>query len=37
MTKAEFVVWGEQARMYRDKVLEGEMPLEEFERWLKKN
>ena len=37
MTKAEFVARGEQARVYRDKVMEGEMPLEEFERWLREN
>ena len=37
MTKEAFVVWGEQARGYRDRVLAGEMELEEFERWLKEN
>jgi len=37
MTKEQFVVWGEQARIYRDKVLTGEMKLEEFEQWLKEN
>ena len=37
MTKEAFVVWGEQARVYRDKVMAGEMALEEFEGWLKEN
>jgi hypothetical protein len=37
MTKEQFVVWGERARGYRDKVMAGEMKLEEFERWLKEN
>ena len=37
MTKEQFVVWGEQARLYRDKVMAGEMGLEEFEGWLKEN
>ena len=35
MTKEQFVVWGEQAREHRDKVMDGEMPLEEFEGWLR--
>ena len=37
MTKEQFVVWGEQARAYRDKVMAGDMALEEFEGWLKVN
>ena len=37
MTREAFAVWGEQARVYRDKVMAGEMALEEFERWLKEN
>jgi len=37
MTKEQFVVWGERARVYRDKVMSGEMGIEEFEGWLKKN
>ena len=37
MTKEQFVVWGEQARAYRDKVMNGEMPLETFEGWLREN
>ena len=35
MTKEQFVAWGEQARGYRDKVMNGETALEEFERWLR--
>jgi len=37
MTKEQFVVWGEEARRYRDEVLAGKMKLEEFEQWLKEN
>jgi len=37
MTKEQFVVWGEEAKGYRDKVMNGKMPLEEFEAWLKEN
>ena len=37
MTKEQFMVWGEQARAYRDKVMAGEMKLEEFEGWLREN
>ena len=37
MTKEQFVVWGEQARGYRDKVMAGVIGLEEFEAWLKEN
>ena len=37
MTKEAFVVWGEQARVYRDKVMTGEMGIEEFEGWLREN
>jgi len=35
MTKEQFAQWGEQARLYRDRVMKGEMELEEFEGWLK--
>jgi len=37
MTKEAFVVWGEEARAYRDKVMAGEMALEEFEKWIGEN
>jgi len=37
MTKEQFVRWGEQARVYRDRVMAGEMALEEFEGWLRGN
>ena len=37
MTKEQFVVWGKEARGYRDSVLRGEMRLEEFGAWLKEN
>jgi hypothetical protein len=37
MSKEAFVVWGEQAREYRDKVMNGEMALEAFDRWLREN
>jgi len=37
MTREAFAVWGEQARVYRDKVMAGEMALEKFERWIKEN
>jgi len=37
LTKEAFTVWGEEARVYRDKVMSGEMPLEEFERWIREH
>ena len=37
LTKEAFVIWGEEARAYRDRVMRGEMALEEFERWLREN
>jgi len=36
ITREEFQTWAKQAREFRDKVLMGEMDLEEFRQWLKR-